>query len=169
VKTEKEFSEIFVNACLCGEDNRLFVTELSSQYWTDMTSHLNRYFSNEDRLFITKKAGRDLSARLKRESPEDAWKNTIRDFTESGYWGYVSQSHKPAVQKTEDQKIFWKFFKYTWALFQAMILVKIAILFFGLKAAENPETTNQIWVWIACAFSLASLGYFAWRNRADND
>ncbi len=169
VQTEKEFSQIFAGSCKCEGDHKAFVDGLAAHYWTDLTAHLNRYFSNEDRLLITQKAANELALHLKQNRPHDAWKNVIRDFTASGYWGFLSISEKPAQKKTEDQKIFWKFFKYAWALFQAMVLVKIAILFVGLRAAQNPNGRNQLWVWIVCALALGSLGFFAYRNRNEGD
>ena len=165
VKTEKEFSEFFVESC-AAPNQQDFVRNLSAHYWSDLTTHLNRYFSNEDRLLITKQAAKELSDQLQIEKPEEAWKKVIRSFA-GNCWGFVSQDRKPQSKKTEEQLIFWKFFKYAWAMFQATILVKIAILYFGLSSAENPEQISSIWIVLACAVSLGSLGFFAYRNRND--
>ena len=166
MKTEKEFSEFFVDSCLASREHD-FVNELSAHYWSDLTTHLSRYFSNDDRLKITKRAAQELSEHLQTQSPEEAWKSVIRSFVTHSCWGFASQKKKPEAKKTEEQLIFWKFFKYAWVLFQAMILVKIAILFFGLRSAENPSQVSSIWIWVICLFSLASLGLFAYRNRND--
>ena len=119
VKTEKEFSEIFAGSCKCDESASLFVKELSTHYWTDLTSHLNRYFSNEDRVRITQKAAEVLSQNLQKSTPDEAWKDVIRSFIAPGNWGFLSQEKKPALERTEEQKIFWKFFKYASVCFSS--------------------------------------------------
>ena len=167
MKTEKEFSEFFIDSC-SGAGEQDFINHLSAHYWSDLTTHLNRYFSNEDRLSITSRAAQALSANLQTQTAEEAWKNVIRSFVAGNCWGFVSQDKKPHAKKTEEQLIFRKFFKYTWVLIQAMILVKIAILFFGLRSAENPDQVSSLWVWVICAFSVGSLGLFAYRNRKDH-
>lgn len=168
MKTEKEFSEIFKSFCTCSEIHQPYTTEVSAHYWTDLTSHLNRYFSNEDRVLITEKAAQELSFNLKSQLPGDAWKDVIRSFIAGNHWNFSTVEKKPEIKKTEEQKIFWKFFNYAWMLFLAMIIFKFAILYMGMQSAENPNQVSPFWVVLICALSVGSLAYFAYRNRNDN-
>lgn len=168
VKTEKEFSELFVESCQCPAKQKDFVIALGAHYWLDLTGHLNRYFSNEDREAISILAAQKLSENFSTATPEEAWTAVVRDFTQNSYWQFSSVANKPAVKKTEEQKIFWQLFKYAWAFFQSMVILKIAVYYFGLESAENPDQVSKLWVWFFFALSAGSLGFFAYRNRNDN-
>lgn len=167
VKTEKEFTEIFYNSCqhYTSEQNEL--KKLSKTYWIDLTGHLTGYFSLENRLAITLKAIKLVNENLSHSPLEEAWQHVVRNFHQQNHWGFQTTSVKPVYEKTEDQKIFWKLFKYVWAFFQSMIILKIAVYYFGLESANNPDETNVIWVWIFFSLSVSSLVFFAYRNRKD--
>lgn len=169
MKTEKEFSDFFIASCqsqLTPEQQAFFV-EKSKTYWLDLTSHLSTYFSNEDRLAITAKAAQFLDQNLQTEPLENAWVQVLRDFNTQKYWGYKTTTQKPKPVKTEEQKIFWQLFKYVWALFQSMIVLKIAVYYFGLGSAEHPDQISVFWVWLFFLISAGSLALFAYRNRHD--
>jgi len=166
MKTESEFSEYFIEQCHCEPSDHAQVQLISQQYWTDLTSHLTTYFSYEDRLRITALAAHQL-AELMRQKKSDAWPTVIRDFVQNDYWDAVPITRKPAAKKTEEQKIFWKLFKYGWAFFQSMIVLKIAVYYFGLESASRPDDISVGWVWLFFSLSVGSLGYFAYRNRHD--
>lgn len=165
VKTEKEFSDFFIESCQNTDD----IAEIAKTYWSDLTTHLSTYFSNEDRLKITQKAAEMLSENLKTKTPAEAWPLVIRHFVENNYWGFQQISKKPKTKKTEEQLTFWKIFKYAWAFFQSMIILKIAVYYFGLESAQNPEQTSVLWVWFFFSVSVGSLAFFAYRNRNDQD
>lgn len=173
MKTEKEFSEYFLTAYQAqlkahgGETDS--VQQIVNSYWTDMTSHLSSYFSNEDRLLITKKAAELFAENSKTQDTTDAWKKVLLDFNQNNYWDFQQISKKPKVGQTEEQKIFWKLFKYAWAFFQSMIILKIAVYYFGLESAEHPDQTSKVWVWLFFSLSASSLFYFAYRNRNDKN
>lgn len=181
MKTEKEFSDFFVDSCQHKihehvQKNQFdaLVTEVAKNYWLDLTSHLNTYFSNEDRLLITEKAATMLSENMKKLSEqqgklEDAWPLVIRDFLQNNYWGFRKTSKKPVKKKTEEQRIFWKFFAYTWAFIQSTFIIKTAVYFFGVESAWRPNELSIGWMWLFFAISTFSLFYFAYRNRHDKD
>ncbi len=166
MKTEKEFSDYFVDSCSHEPVHRDLVISISKTYWMDLTTHLSGYFSNEDRLEITKIAALKLSENLNSNTP---WAQVIRNFTQTNQWGFKTISKKPLVKQTEEQKIFWQLFKYAWALFQSMIVLKIAVYYFGLESAERPDEISVVWVWLFFGVSAGSLAFFAYRNRNDND
>ncbi len=171
MKTEKEFSEFFIHICQplaplnVAQQQALDLVALN--YWADLTSHLSYYFSHSDRIAITEKAAKYLSAELTTKSLDASWKNVIRNFNQNNYWDFKTQAIKPRVAQTEDQKIFWKLFRYIWAFFQSMFILKIAVYYFGLESASNPDQTNVFWVWVFFSFSAFSLAFFAYRNRHD--
>lgn len=162
MKTENEFSEYFAEACQLSSADKL-----SKNYWSDLTSHLSFYFSNEDRWTMTHKAALMLKSGVENKSQDEAWKDVLRNFNENNYWGFQPVDRKPKVGQTEDQKIFWKLFKYVWALIQSMIVLKFAVTFFGVNAANNPDQISVAWVWIIFGLLVASLAFFVYRNRHD--
>lgn len=167
MKTEKEFSDFFVESCQHEIELHDYVVNIAKNYWLDLTAHLNTYFSNEDRLRITQKAAALLAAQLRSGKFETAWPKVIRDFLQNNYWGFRPVTKKPKVKKTEEQEIFWKFFKYTWAFVQSMFIIKTAVYFFGIEAAMHPGEMSIGWMWLFFAISTALLFYFAYRNRHD--
>jgi hypothetical protein len=169
VKTEKEFSIYFIDSC---QQNTLFkneITRLSITYWKDLTGHLHGYFSNEDRLLVTEKAAKMLAEQLLLQNFNTAWVNVIKNFTQNNNWGFTLTHKKPKLKKTEEQKIFSKLFKYVWAFFQSMIVLKIAVYYFGLESADRPDEISVVWVWLFFSISAGSLFFFAYRNRNDTD
>ncbi len=169
MKTEKEFSDFFVESCQHENNLDAHIQEISKNYWLDLTAHLSTYFSNENRLKITEKAGFLFSVNLSRLSLEEAWPAVVRDFLANDFWGFQSQVNKPEKKKTEEQQIFWKFFKYTWAFIQSMFIIKTAVYFFGIEATAHPEETSIAWMWLFFAISTFSLFWFAYRNRHDKN
>lgn len=173
MKTEKEFSNFFVEAAAqpysLSIENEQALNDLSGNYWIDLTSHLSSYFSYEDRLQITQKAAVLLNEQLRSETFNEAWKNVLRDFNQKQQWGFQTTSIKPKKVQNEEEKIFWKLFKYVWAFFQSMVILKIAVYYFGLESASNPDQTSKIWVWLFFSLSASSLIFFAYRNRHDKN
>ena len=169
MKTEKEFSDFFVDSCQHDNKFNNDVNAVAKKYWLDLTSHLNTYFSNEDRLQITKKAAEQLSENLKTQTTEKAWHQVIRDFLQTNYWGFQSIVQKPKVKKTEEQQIFWKFFKYLWAFVQSVFILKFAVYYFGLSSARNPDQVSVVWTWLFFTVSVGLLVWFAYRNWNDKD
>lgn len=186
MKTEKEYSDFFIE---CYQKlsrelrlhkkkssylvNDTYVNNMAPSYWLDLTVHLQTYFTDEDRLQITKKAADLFAEKLDTASdtltPEQAWQQVILSFVQNNYWDFQTIAKKPKIKKTEEQEIFWKFFKYTWAFIQSIFIIKAAVYFFGLEAASHPEQISIGWMWLFFAISVSSLIFFAYRNRNDKD
>lgn len=173
MKTEKEFSEYFLEVFKTHGQVQVVdaegLKEISKSYWTDLTSHLSSYFSHEDRLQITEKAALLLAESANSISLSESWKNVLRDFNQNNYWNFEQISRKPKPIQTEEQKIFWKLFKYAWAFFQSMIILKIAVYYYGLESASHPDQVSSFWVWLFFGLSTSSLIFFAYRNRHDKN
>ena len=169
MKTENEFSEYFLIHCSKKLSQSPELITLSRNYWSDLTSHLSSYFSNESRLKISEIAADKLSTEAQVLSLAEAWKIVLRDFNKNQYWGFEQIKHKPKKIKTEEQKIFWKLFGYAWAFFQSMIILKIAVYYFGLESASHPDQVNVLWVWFFFGLSASSLAFFAYRHRHDKN
>lgn len=169
MKTEKDFENLFFNSCQHEAQNTVLVSNLSKNYWIDLTSHLNGYFSPLDKIEITIEAAKKLSQNLISVNTNEAWILVIQDFNAHNYWNYPILTKKPKALKTEQQKISSKLFKYGWAFFQSMIILKVAVYYFGLESAENPKETSVVWVWFFFALSTGSLIFFAYRNWKDLD
>ncbi len=171
MKTENEFSEYFLRSAglqfAFDSEDGIYLQKLAASYWADLTSHLSFYYSHEDRLKITEKAAQLLAKGTVELGLDEAWKNVLRDFNKNQFWGFKSTLAKPKKIRTEEQKIFWKLFNYTWAFFQAMVILKIAVYYFGLESADHPDQTNVGWVWFFFSLSFLSLVFFAYRNRND--
>ena len=173
MKTENEFSEYFLSESqlhfpVHSEDD-VYLKKLSGFYWADLTSHLSFYFSPADRLLITKKAAQLLAEGERKHGLDEAWKNVLRNFNQNNFWDFERITEKPKKIQTEEQKIFWKLFRYTWAFFQAMVILKIAVYYFGLESADHPDQTNVAWVGFFFGLSFLSLVFFAYRNRNDKN
>ncbi len=173
MKTEQEYANLFLENCIfnfTSDEAKNELAEISKNYWSDLTSHLSQYFSHEDREKITVQAAQLLQAKLQSSEPlSTAWNNVVRDFLSNQQWGYKTSREKPVKKLTEDQKISKKLFKYVWAFFQSMIILKIAVYYFGLESADNPQDVSVVWVWFFFALSAGSLAFFAYRNRGDLD
>lgn len=195
MKTENQLNEVFKTSCqnilnaeissnffeseiINNPNIYIFFTQLSTNYWNDLTSHLPYFFSYEDRLAITLLASEKfinfIKSDLNKSDPfkikiqlEDCWKQVLLDFNKNNYWNFQQIIKKAHVEKTEEQKIFWKLFKYAWAFIQSMIILKIAVYYFGLESADHPDQTSVAWVWIFFILSVSSLVFFAYRNRHD--
>ncbi|MBC7741976.1 MAG: hypothetical protein H7061_07260 [Bdellovibrionaceae bacterium] len=169
MKTEKEFSEFFVSHCAHESKQADFIVTISKTYWKDLTSHILGYFNYEERLAITEKAAQQLSLRCKNAVPTEAWPEVIRDFVNEQSWGFATTTKKPPYKETEQQKIFWTLFKFIWAFFQSMIILKTAVYYFGLEGGNHPDQTSGAWVWLFFSLSASSLIFFAYRNRHYQD
>ncbi|MBC7421397.1 MAG: hypothetical protein H7328_11775 [Bdellovibrio sp.] len=169
MKTEKEFSDYFTSHCSHNAADEDYVVQISKTYWSDLTTHLQGYFEYDRRLAITQKAAHLLGQSLAIHPRQTVWANVIRDFVENNSWGHPMVMKKPKAKRTEEQKIFWQLFKYIWAFFQSMIIIKTAVYFFGLESTQHPDRVSGVWVWFFFSLSTTSLLFFAFRNYGDKD
>ncbi|MBS1972565.1 MAG: hypothetical protein JSU04_19820 [Bdellovibrionales bacterium] len=169
---EKAFTENLeqaFNISSLNSDAQKYLQELSSQQKSDFTP-TDGYFSNETKEHLAREGagrlGRALAARsgaVNLSEIQEEWQKIVRDFHQARYWGQSTQRQKPPKILTEDQKRTRELFPYIWAAFQALIVMKLVISYFGLESADSDETPWLLY--LAIAFSFCSLVFFAWRKH----
>lgn len=138
MKTEQEFSDFFVESCQHENKFNDYVNSIAKNYWLDLTAHLNTYFTNDDRLQITKKAAELLSENLNTMPQEEAWPSVIRDFIQNN-WGFQSVIKKPKKNKQKIKKSSGKFLNMFGHLFSRCLSSKLLCIFLELK----PQTIQR--------------------------
>lgn len=155
-------------------ENQSYVRELSKQLKSDFASPSGSYFSLETQEAIAREAaGRlekalDGKASLNIQEIQKEWGAIVADFYRSQSWGYATQKEKPQKVLTQDQKIVREIAPYIWVAFQAWVIMKLVIYYFGIEAADNPDET-PVFLYLGIAFSFCSLVFFAWRKFKKGD
>ncbi|HEY8272707.1 MAG TPA: hypothetical protein VIG33_17565 [Pseudobdellovibrionaceae bacterium] len=147
------------------------VKTMSKQQNADFASSSGGHFSAESREFIAKESAfrlvKALSSKnateVDRDLLQQEWNKIVRDFYQLNFWGQVPQKSKPAKVKTEEQKRMRELAAYIWVAFQAWIVMKLIIFYFGIEAADNPQESHWL-LYAAILFSFGSLVLFAWRK-----
>lgn len=91
-----------------------------------------------------------------------AWQNVVRDFHQNSYWGFVADYQPPKPEKKKSNNLGLPFI---WMVFNAMVVSKVAILWFGQLYSRSEDA---LYKWIFFALMIAFLGNFAfflWRHR----
>lgn len=169
---EKAFTENLqqaLNVSNLNPDAQKYLQELSKQQKSDF-SPTDGYFSNEAKEILAREGARRLAQALTARGsvidlPEiqEEWQKIVTDFHKASYWGQSTQRQKPAKILTEEQKRTRELFPYVWIAFQALIVMKLVISYFGLESADSDETPWLLY--LAIAFSFCSLVFFAWRKH----
>lgn len=154
-----------------GSEAQNYLKDLSKHQKSDFASNTGGYFSQESESFIARESAERLAKALTsyqgkmigRPEIQDEWQKIVGDFYRSQYWDQPTQKQKPPKVLTEDQKRTREIFPYIWAAFQAWIVMKLVISYFGIESADNPDETPWF-LYIALAFSFGSLIFFAWRK-----
>lgn len=168
---EQTFTESLQQALDVGPlqpDVQKYLKELAQQQKNDFTSS-DGYFSNESKEYFARESAQRLAkalaggpaGELALSSIQEAWRQIVIDFHHTRYWNQPTQRQKPPKVLTEDQKRTRALFPYIWILFQAWIVMKLVISYFGLEAADSPDETHWF-LYFALGFSFCSLCYFAW-------
>lgn len=151
-----------------------FVQELSKQLKSDFASSDGGYFSLETQEAIAQEAAKRLvqaltaNPQISRSELQKEWAGIVADFYRSQSWGHKTQKEKPKAVLTQDQKILREIAPYIWAAFQAWVVMKLVIYYFGIEAADNPDET-PVFLYVGIAFSFCSLVFFAWRKFKKGD
>lgn len=142
--------------------------ELALRQKSDFTP-TEGFFSNETKAVIVREAAGRLAAALRTQGTDVGtrelqaeWQKIVVDFHQTQYWGQPTQRQKPPQILSEDQKRTREIFPYIWVAFQALIVMKLVISYFGLESADSDETPWGLYA--AIAFSFLSLVFFAWRK-----
>jgi hypothetical protein len=157
-------------------ETRSYIKDLAKQQKADFASPMGGYFSLENQEKISQEAALRLSQALQGKSPQEIgisevrgeWQKIVADFYRQNAWGYTTQKQKPPKVLTKDQKIARELTPYIWAAFQAWVVMKIVIYYFGLDAADNPDESH-VFLYIGLGFSFCSLVFFAWRKSKKGD
>lgn len=146
--------------------------ELSRQLQSDFASSLGGYFSLEDQKRISQEAATRLVQAMTPDiesSPiREEWRKIVTDFHQNQHWGFQTQKQKPAKAPSEEQRRLREIAPYIGIAFQAWIVMKLIIYYFGIEAADNPDETPWV-LYFAIAFSFGSLMVFAWSKYRKGD
>jgi predicted nucleic acid-binding Zn ribbon protein len=169
---EKAFQEKLqqsYNISSLSSEVQKYLRELSQRQRSDL-SPTDSYFSNETKEWLARESAQRLARALvlRGDGPvammdiQAEWQKIVVDFHRAKYWGQTTQKQKPPKILTEDQKRVRVMFPYLWIAFQALIVMKVVISYFGQEAADSGET--PWFLYLAIAFSFGSLVLFAWRK-----
>lgn len=117
------------------------------------------YFSNEDLIKISEEAARRLAQLLDTEPIQFAWQKVAEDFHANKYWGFQTQTQKPKKEKKKNELV-----GFIWTAFQAAVLMKLVVLYFGVNAAHLDSEWHYWGLGITLAISFGVLFYFAWKK-----
>lgn len=154
-------------------DIAFFLSELEKTIADDLWKSAGGHWSKDSILFFREEAMRQLVNEFSNGNVEilNAWQNVVRSFhakqKSKYYWGQQALLVKEKVPLSSDQKNSRKLFMYIWAMMQTAIVTKTAIMYFGLKSAEEQTTEGKIYVSLAIASTVVSLTYFAFKHYGD--
>lgn len=142
-----------------------FIEGLESSIASDLWQSAGGHWSSDSIEKIKNKAMKSFADQLTRTSDiQDAWINVVRDF-HIAHWGEIPLLKKEKKPETKEQKIFWELFSYIWVLLQATLVTKTAIFYFGIKSAQDDDSSGRVYVVLAILFSFFSLGWFGYRRH----
>ncbi|MCE3009840.1 MAG: hypothetical protein LW875_04430 [Proteobacteria bacterium] len=127
----------------------------------DLFGGLHIHFSEKQRQDIV-----DLFLRKLSETPPPDYRELVIDFHRSRYWGFSGSRQKP-LEPPKSPSASRQIAVYFWTAFQALIVLKVIIYFFGLRVAQDNTLENWVYLIVAVAFSWTSLFFFAWRKHRD--
>jgi hypothetical protein len=136
----------------------------------DLFGGLHVHFSEQQRKEIVElfraKYTDSQPAGQNQEIQRKIWVDLVTEFHRSNYWGFVPSKSKP-IEAPKPPTVARQIAVYFWTAFQALIVLKVIIYFFGLRVAQDNTLENWIYLIVAVAFSWGSLGFFAWRKHRD--
>lgn len=151
-----------------------YIVEVAAHHLSDLASNLRGFFSREDQAAISQRAADDFIKRLKAYKGEisfsvmrDQWAQVVQDFHERDRWGFKVQSRKSEEDIKAEKKeteVSRELLSYIWTFFQAAIIMKIIVLYFGINSAIDQEGTYKYYLALAIAVSISTLLFFAWRK-----
>ena len=141
--------------------------EIMKNAQTDLTATINGRFSPSDWSEILATAER-LWRNQVEASPTAgelmAWQEVVRDFHARKYWGFQPNYQAPKVRKPRNLGL-----QFIWIMFNAMVLTKVGILWFGQVYSRSDEPKDMLVFYGLIVFSLGNIAYFLWRNHAHPD
>lgn len=101
---------------------------------------------------------------LNRIKKGENWRDIVVDFHRSRNWGFKKGTVAEVKVSTETIKRR-QIARFAWAAFQSTLILKVIILFFGLKYAMDPRPEYAWGLGISVFISFGSLVRFAWKHR----
>jgi hypothetical protein len=132
----------------------------------DLTASISGRFSPGDWEKILELAKIQLAQRRREQDGLEAWKETIRDFHRSAYWGFKPDYRPSRVAKKKNRGIAMGL---VWMTFQSMVLTKVAVLWLGQNYSNGDDSLDK-WLFFILLLLIPANGiFFIWRNRHYRD
>lgn len=137
---------------------------LAHSFQDDLADTSRGHYSLADWQTITVSAALKFARIFKNseKSFQEAWIQTVREFhtTDSRPYHFEQKKPKPLKVKASTDGLGL----YLWAIFQAMVITKVFILYFGAKVAEDPtDTASKIYLCLAIFYTFLSPAYIGWK------
>jgi len=143
--------------------DRLELEQIAKGHLDTLTAIRSGYFESEDLPRLSAEAGRRLATQFLMQNHRDlkaAWQRVAEDFHHNQHWGFKTQENRPRAKKKDKNEVA----SFLWTLFQAAVLMKFIILYFGINAAEQESQWHYVGLGIALFVSFSSLLFFAYRK-----
>ncbi|MFN8791957.1 MAG: hypothetical protein ACK5Y2_10935 [Bdellovibrionales bacterium] len=143
--------------------DRLELEQIAEGHLETLTAVRSGYFEPEDLPRLSTEAGRRLATQFLLQNHrhlKTAWQSVAEDFHRNQYWGFKTQDSRPRGKRKEKNEVA----SFLWTLFQAAVLMKFIILYFGINAAEQESEWHYTGLGLALFVSFSSLLYFAYRK-----
>lgn len=143
--------------------------EIVAQSESDLAPAGGGHWSEADWAEIMNRVDRNFAALVMGVNEENElrakWSSVVTDFHRQNHWGFIPQVQRRKKPVTEEQKRFREFVPYAWAFIQSTLIIKFAVYYFGLSAADDPSTFNLVGLIVCLGISFFSLVYFAYRHH----
>jgi hypothetical protein len=139
--------------------------EIADNHLLDLTTNVFGYFDEALRLELSQTAAQKLAQKVEAANNRllpDQWQRVVEDYHRNGYWG-LKRHPSPPSEKPQAPTPARQVLTYIWVFVQAGIFMKAVVLYFGLNAASEEDSSNSLFLYLALAFSFISMGFFAWR------
>lgn len=165
---DKANRQIFIDAFLevvgpvHNTSDKHELDDVAENHLETLTTIRSGYFLLQDLPEISLQAARRTAAVYLQQQVKDlkvAWQETAAEFHSQRYWGFKTQAEKPKVEKKKNEMA-----GFLWTVFQAAIVMKLVILYFGVNAANLDSDAHYIGLGIAIFIAFASLLFFAYRK-----
>lgn len=137
---------------------------LAHSFQDDLADTSRGHYSHADWQTITVSSALKFARTFKNQdlSFQNAWIQTVREFhtTDSRPYHFEQKKPKPPKVKASTDGLGL----YLWAIFQAMVITKVFILYFGAKVAEDPtDTASKVYLCLAIFYTFLSPAYIGWK------
>lgn len=130
----------------------------------DLGATVEGRFSPEDWEKIFGLAEDKWRAHSSRQDETEAWKEVVRDFHVSRYWGFT-----PNYRPKKERKPISLGIQFIWIAFNSFTITEMAITWLGDIYTRSDEPKDA-WIFYSVLLLLVgNIVFFLWRNRAYTD